>query len=342
MGSTESLNAGQRAVLQLLLRQGKSYDEIAGLLKSDAGAIRRRAHGAVGVLAPDDSDVPADHRNEIADYLLGQQTAAQSAATREYLEASPAARAWARSVARAHAPLAGVNKLPDVPAEGEEVGERLDVLEARAAREKEEQRAATRGNWVISAGLGVLLALVIIAVVYFASSGGDDNAKSAASTTVTPDATTTTGGTATVPGDAHILAQGTLRPPAGSGAKSSGQVAIVLFSSSNRYRLALTAKNLPPSASSGASYGVWLYTSKNQAQFLGFPNKVVGADGKLDTVADLSPDTPNYKQVLLTSERSGAPKKPGTIVMRARLVTATPAAAQGAATTPPAQTQTTP
>jgi hypothetical protein len=342
MGSTESLNAGQRAVLQLLLRQGKSYDEIAGLLKSDAGAIRRRAHGAVEVLAPDDSDVPADHRNEIADYLLGQQTAAQSAATREYLEASPAARAWARSVAGALAPLAGANKLPDVPAENEEIGERLDVLEARTAREKEEQRAAMRGNWVVSAGLGVLLALVIIAVVYFASSGGDDNAKSTASTTTTPDATATTGGTATVPGDAHILAQGTLRPPAGSGAKSSGQVAIVLFSSSNRYRLALTAKNLPPSTSSGPTYGVWFYTSKNQAQFLGFPDKVVGADGKLDTVADLSPDTPNYKQVLLTSERSGAPKKPGTIVMRARLVTATPAAAQGGATTPPAQTQTTP
>jgi hypothetical protein len=343
MGSTESLNAGQRAVLQLLLRQGKSYDEIAGLLKSDAGAIRRRAHGAVGMLAPDDHDVPADHRNEIAYYLRGQQTAAQSAATREYLEASPAACGWARSVAGALAPLAGVNKLPDVPAEGDdEVGERLDVLEARTAREKEAERAATRGNWLISAGLGLLLALVIIAVVYFASSGGDDNAKSAASTTVTSDATATTGGTATVPGDAHILAQGTLRPPKGSGAKSSGQVAIVLFSSSNRYRLALTAKNLPPSTSSGATYGVWFYTSKNQAQFLGFPDKVVGADGKLDTVADLSPDTPNYKEVLLTSERSGAPKKPGTVVMRARLITATPAAAQGGATTPPAQTQTTP
>jgi hypothetical protein len=351
MGSTESLNDGQRAVLQLLLRQGKSYDDIAGLLKSDAGAIRRRAHEAVEVLAPDDSDVPADHRNEIADYLLGQQTASQRAATREYLEASPAARAWARSVAGALAPLAGVNKLPDVPAEREEVAEAFDALEARTARQEEVQRAAKRGGWMISAGLGLLLALVIIAVVYFASSGGNDNPSTggAASTTpattgtsTAPDTTATTGGTATVPGDAHILAQGALRPPAGSGATASGQVAIVLFSQSSRYRLALTAKNLPPSSSSGSAYGVWFYTSKSQAQFLGFPDKVVGADGKLDTVADLSPDTPNYKEVLLTSERTDAPKTPGTIVMRARLVTASPASAQGGAATAPAQTQTTP
>ena len=91
MGSVDSLNAQQRAVLHLLLRQGKSYDEIAGMLHSDATAIRRRAQGAVAAVAPDDADVSADRRAEIADYLLGQQTASQRAATREYLEGSPAA-----------------------------------------------------------------------------------------------------------------------------------------------------------------------------------------------------------------------------------------------------------
>lgn len=348
MGSTESLNDGQRAVLQLLLRQGKSYDDIAGLLHSDAGAIRRRAHGAVEALAPDGADVDPDLRNEIADYLLGQQTASQRAATREYLEASAAGRAWARAVAGALAPLAGEGKLPDIPAEREEVAEAFDALEARTARQEEVQRAAKRGNALISAGLGVVLALVIIAVVYFASSGGDDNKSpdSAVSTTppttTTPGATTTTGGTATEPGDAQILAQGTLRAPRGSGSRATGQVAIVRFPSRNRYRLALTAKNLPPSSASGSAYGVWFYTSADSAQFLGFPDKVVGSNGRLDTVADLSPDTPNYKEVLLTSERTDAPKKPGAVVMRARLVVATPASPQGGATTPPAQTQTTP
>jgi hypothetical protein len=346
MASTESLNDGQRAVLQLLLRQGKSYDDIAGMLHSDAGAIRRRAHGAVDALGPDGADVAPDRRNEIADYLLGQQTASQRAATREYLEASAPGRAWARAVAGALAPLAGDNKLPDIPAEREEVAEAFDALEARTARQEEVQRAAKRGNALISAGLGVVLALVIIAVVYFASSGGDDNPKpSAASTTPSTTSTTggtqTTGGTSTVPGDAQILAQGTLRA-AGSGTKSSGQVAIVRFPSSNRYRLALTAKNLPPSSASGSAYGVWFYTSKDSALFLGFPDKVVSANGQLDTVADLSPDTPNFKEVLLTSERTDAPKTPGTIVLRAKLVISS--GAQGGGTTAPAQTptQTTP
>jgi hypothetical protein len=348
MGSAESLNDRQRAVLQLLLRQGKSYDEIAGLLRSDAGAIRRRAHEAADALGPEGADVAPDRRNEIADYLLGQQSASQRAATREYLEASAPGRAWARGVAGALAPLAGDARLPEIPAEREEVAEAFDALEARTARQEEVQRAAKRGNALISAGLGVVLALVIIAVVYFASSGGDDNATSdsavsttpATATSTTPDGTPTTGGgTSTVPGDAQILAQGTLRTPQGSGSRASGQVAIVRFPSSNRFRLALTAKKLPPSSASGSAYGVWFYSSADSALFLGFPDKVVGANGQLDTVADLSPDTPNFKEVLLTSERTDAPKKPGTVVLRARLVIAT-AAQGGAATTP--QTQTTP
>src|SRR5919107_4743731 len=121
MGSLESLNEGQRAVLQLLLGKGKSYDEIARLLHSDPGAVRRRAHGAVDALGPDGSEVSADRRHEIADYLLGQQTASLRAATREYLEGSAPGRAWARSAATGLAAFAGDDALPDIPAEREEV-----------------------------------------------------------------------------------------------------------------------------------------------------------------------------------------------------------------------------
>jgi Mg/Co/Ni transporter MgtE len=194
MGSLESLNAQQRAVVQLLLRQGKSYDEIAALLHSDAAAIRRRAHGAVGALAPDDADVPADRRNEIADYLLGQQTASQRAATREYLEGSAAGRGWARAAAGALASVGGAEKLPDVPAEPQEVAEAFDALDARTARQEEVKRSAKRGNALISAGLGLVLAIVIIVVVALISSGGDDNSgtDNAAATTTTPPAATTT------------------------------------------------------------------------------------------------------------------------------------------------------
>ena len=343
MGSLESLTAQQRAVLDLLLRRGKSYDEIAGLLHADAAAIRRRAQGAVSALVPDDAQVSADRRNEIADYLLGQQTASQRAATREYLADSAPGRGWARAASAALAPVGGAEKLPDVPAEREEVAEAFGALEARTARQEEVQRAAKRGNALISAGLGLVLAIVIIVVVALVSSGGNDKGStgSAAATTpatTTPDATSTTGATATTPGatdpngNPQILAQGALRPEA-SGSTASGQVAIVLFPNSRRYRLALTAKGLPPSSSSGSAYGVWFYTNSKTALFLGFPDKVVGANGRLDTVADLSPDTPNFREVLLTSERTQSPKTPGTVVLRAKLVIAQPASSGGQATT---------
>jgi len=337
MAPLETLDPQQRAVLALLLRQGKSYDEIAGLLKTNTSAIRQRAQGAVDALGADATELSPDRRSEIADYLLGQQTASRRAATREYLEASPDGRAWARAAAGELAEVAGAEKLPDVPAEREEVAQAFGALEARTARKEEVQRAAKRGNALVSAGLGLLLALVIIGVIALVSSGGDDTKGSDAVATTT--ATTATTPAADPEGDPQILAQGELRAPGDSTA--SGQVAIVRFPKSNRYRLALTAKGLPPSSSSGSAYAVWFYTAKDNSLFLGFPDKVVGSDGKLDTVADLSPDTPNYTEVLLTSERANTPKTPGTVVLRAKLVIARSAAAQsGGATTPPAQTTT--
>jgi len=321
MGSIESLNDGQRAVLQLLLRQGKSYDEIAGLLHTDAGAVRRRAHEAVDALGSDSAGVSSDRRREIVDYLLGQQTASQQAATREYLEGSSAGRRWARAAAGELASLAGDEALPDIPAEREEVAGAFGTPDRPSTRQEDVQPSAQLGGRLIAGGLGVVLAIAIILVVSL--SGGDDGSPSAARTS-SPTTTAPTTTTPTLGGNPQILAQGVLRPPKGNDSPSDGQVAIVLFRESDRYRLALTANRLPPS-SADSSYGVWFYTSPGNALFLGFPDKVVDTDGKLNTVADLSPKTPNYREVLLTRERTDAPPaKPGTVVLRARLVSATP------------------
>jgi hypothetical protein len=324
MDSLEGLNAQQRAVLELLLRQGKSYDEIGALLHSDAAAIRRRAQGAVGALAPADADVSEDRRNEIADYLLGQQTASQRAATREYLEGSAAGRGWARAASSALAPVGGADKLPDVPAEPEEVAEAFGALQARISRQEEVQRSAKRGNALMSAGLGLLLAIVIIVAVALISSGGDDNSgtDNAAATTTTPRATATSTAAAdpstSAEGTPQIVAEGNLRPPAGGDASRSGQVAIVLFSKSKRIRLALTAKGLP-ATTSGSAYAVWFFRSKNDTQFLGFPDKIVGADGRLDAVADIPADARTPRDILLTTEHTNRPKTPGDVVLRSTL-----------------------
>jgi hypothetical protein len=200
------------------------------------------------------------------------------------------------------------------------------------------QRSSQLGSRLIAGGLGLLLAIAVIFVMSLGDDDGDGGDAGAGATATTPATTTTTGAPA---GDAQVLAQADLRPPRGSDTTARGQVAIVRFPEGNRFRLALAARGLPPSSPRGSAYGVWLYTSRRSAQFLGFPDDVVGRDGRLDTVADLSPDTPNHREVLVTVERTRAPARPGTIVLRGRLVIA--AGAQGQqGQQPPAQTQTAP
>lgn len=327
MASLESLNDGQRAVLQLLLRQGKSYEDLAGMLKTDPAGVRARARSAVASVGPDASTIGDDRRDEIADYVLGQQTASQRAATREYLESSRAGRSWARAAATALGPIGG-DALPDIPAEREEVAEAFDALDRRTARQEEVQRSSQLGTRLIYAGIGVVVAIVIILVL---SLGGDSG--STADTTTTAAQTTPTGD------KFEVLAQGTLRAPKGGDADAQGQVAIVRFPDNNQFRFALTASGLPPSSSRGSAYGVWLYTSKDKNRFLGFPDSTVGKDGKLKTVSDLSPDTPNYGAVLLTRETAESPKQPGKIVLIGRMVTAAELAQQQRTQT---QTTTTP
>src|SRR5436190_18527090 len=112
MAELAALPPDQRAALQLLLTQGKTYDQLAQLLSIEPGAVRQRAHAALEALGPADGP---DRRDEIADYLLGQQSGAEREATRAHLVESAAARTWAQDVARALRELApdGVPEIPD-------------------------------------------------------------------------------------------------------------------------------------------------------------------------------------------------------------------------------------
>lgn len=324
MASLDSLNDGQRAVLQLLLRQGKSYDDLAGLLKTDPSGVRTRARGAVAAVGPDSSEIGTERRDEISDYLLGQQSASQRAATREYLQSSPAGRAWARSALAALEPIGG-DTLPDVPAEREEVAEAFDALDARTARQEEVKKSSQLGTKLLLAGVGVLVGIAVI--LAFSLGDGEDPAPEASTTR--PAATSTTGAVQTTPtGDKfEVVAQGTLVAPEGGDKDVKGQVAIVRFPDNNQFRFALNAEGLPRSAKN-AAYGIWLYTSDEKRQFLGFPDTTVGTDGKLQTVSDLSPQTPAYGAVLLTRETADKPTRPGKIIALARMVTAAEAAQQ--------------
>src|SRR3954453_12396680 len=126
MSRLDDLPADKRAVLQLLLKQGKSYDDLAGLLRIEPDAVRGRAHDALDRLGPaNGADIEEAEQDEIADYLLGQQTASERASTRELLETSAAGRAWARIVSGELQPLGG-DALPEIPAERAEGDEAFD------------------------------------------------------------------------------------------------------------------------------------------------------------------------------------------------------------------------
>ena len=97
-GPLEPLAPDQRAVVSLVLQQGRSYDEIAAMLGIAPTAVRARAHAGLAALAPANG-LPAEITGPIADYLLGQQPPRDAEATRGLLAESAPARGWAAGVA---------------------------------------------------------------------------------------------------------------------------------------------------------------------------------------------------------------------------------------------------
>src|SRR3954465_5438836 len=171
MTPIDDLAPDQRAVLQLLLKQGKAYTELATLLRISPDAVRDRAVTALEVLGPrDGAPLAAERRAEVADYLLGQQSASERQTTREFLEGSAAGRAWARVVAGERRPLAG-DALPEIPSERAEVDEAFGALQARETRRAEVQRSSKLGGVVLILG-AVVVAVALILVI---RGGGDDN-----------------------------------------------------------------------------------------------------------------------------------------------------------------------
>src|SRR5919199_5616570 len=116
MSRIEELPAEERAVLQLALRWDRPFHELAGVLELDEADMRRHAHAALAALGPDDTPgLEPARRDEIGDWLLGQQSAQQRAGTERFLAGSASGRAWARVVADQLRGL-GAQRLPDIPA----------------------------------------------------------------------------------------------------------------------------------------------------------------------------------------------------------------------------------
>jgi len=324
----DDLPPDQRAVCSLILRQGRTYDELAGTLRMESDAVRERAHLALRALGPRDGIPPEPERQaDIADFLLGQQPASRRAGTRSYLERSGPGRAWARVVADELRSLAP-DGVPEIPAEARgnvaAVATRTDEAaqtDAEPDQKAEEStdpsprgegspRSSRRGGALLLLALAAVVAVIVVLIV--TSAGGSKSASTGpGGSAVAPSTTSATpppaasAPTSTTP---NIVAQVNLSPPHGGG-PTAGVVNIL--AASGQLAMAIRGQSLP--ASKGG-YAVWLYNSQSDAQRLGF-TQAVGSDGRLAAEATLPASAPRFHRLILTRETSASPTQPGTIVL---------------------------
>jgi hypothetical protein len=113
MTPLDTLAPDQRAVLELVLRQGRSYGELSELLGIPDRDVRARADAGLRALAGEPEKGVDTGR--IADWLLGQQPDAEAERTRNAVGRSAAARTWAGAAAERLREMGGAS-VPDVPA----------------------------------------------------------------------------------------------------------------------------------------------------------------------------------------------------------------------------------
>jgi hypothetical protein len=324
MGSIEGLPPDQRAVLELVLRRGRSYDEIADMLSIDRAGVRQRALAALDALGPQTRVAP-ERRALITDYLLGALPPAVADEVREHLSQSASERAWARAVSSELQSLAE-RPLPEVPAESGSALRPRDrepsaVGAATAAAPVEPgsptpvSRPSSRrgGALLLGAGAAVLVAVILILVL-----PGSAHKRPTSRPTRSAAAIGTTGLTGTTgTTGARAVAAIALKPPTGGKSplgfaevlQAQGQFGIIIAAQG----LAANRKH-PPDA-----YAVWLYNSPGDSHILGFVSPAVGSSGVLRTAGGLPANASHYQKLLVTLETTSNPRSPGKIILEGNL-----------------------
>ena len=345
MASLDSLPPDQRAVLELVLARGRSYDEIAKLLSIDRAGVRERALAALDALGPR-TGVPAERRALITDYLLGALPPLVADDVREHLASSPSERAWARVVASELQSLAS-KPLPEIPVESAARAAPEEPQEADgpepatsasrtrrprlARRESPEPAAAATttasapaepsekpagagtsrkgGAILLAVGAAVAIAVVLVVVL----TGGSSKKTSTGKAASTPATASTASTSSTTP---QVIAQINLNPPSGGSAKGIAEV----LRSQGKNGIAIVAQGLAPNTKKPPNaYAVWLYNSPTDSHILGFVNPGVGTNGRLQTAGGLPTNAAHFQKLLVTRETQSNPKSPGTIVLEGPL-----------------------
>jgi hypothetical protein len=319
MSRIDALPADQRSVLQLLLRQGKGYDDLSELLRLDAAEVRSRAYDALDALGPGALGLPGARRHEIADWLLGQREPGAAAATRAFLDRSPAGRTWAHAVARELEPVAG-DRLPELPAEGARTEQPVALSHQAATPVTDPAVGATpiapapsaaprvsrRGGAALIAGVLTVAAVAVVLVLVLGGSDNKDNkgAATAAATTSTQ-------------AQPKVRAQINLTPPETAPARNA--LAIVqIVDVSGQEAINAVSQGLP--TTNKAAYGIWVYSSPSQAKLVGgFDKKDNNGHLVYQGALPKGLDITAYNQILVTRETTGSPKRPGKVYLRGNI-----------------------
>jgi hypothetical protein len=354
MASLDSLPPDQRAVLQLVLQRGRTYDDIAQLLSIDRAAVRQRALDAFDSIGPTTS-VAAPQRALVTDYLLAQLPAKIAEQVHERLAASPPERAWARVIASELSTMASA-PLPEIPAaasraatappaappsgrsptpagddadraprDREPRGERAERRPRReSARPSSEAPLAAAGRSTSPGGsrrggavlLGVLAAAIVVALVLIFALGGSSRPHHSAATASTPRTTPTT----STPGStATSTTPGSAKiinqiNLKPAAAGSKATGVVFVVRENSTVGVVIKATHVP--ANSRNAYAVWLSNPGGASERVGFVGQEVGSSGVLQTQGALPPDATKYKELLVTLETQKSPKTPGTVVLQ--------------------------
>lgn len=360
--SLDALAPDQRAVVQLVLQQGRSYADLADLLGMSEQAVRERAHRGLDRLA-DGGQLDAGQRGDVVDYLLGQQSTADGEATRTLLRSAAGANAWAAAVAAELRELRGAD-IPEIP-ETEAPAPAADAAAAepdaepavrarprpgRRDRPKRKPRpegaepaaavatpaavdtdAETVAPQPPSSRLGGALllggvAILLVAVVVWLVTRGDDAGTQSAASSPTPAAQSPSA----TPTPQQL---GGLQLTAPSGGEAKGMM--TLFATSNG-QLAFTLEGTGlPANTKGDAYAVWL-VGGDQPHRLGFA-AAVKADGKLGVSGPRQTDQAQFpkwftqaKSVVVSRETQEQSTKPGPVVLQGKIPTQAKAGGSGA------------
>jgi Sigma-70, region 4 len=319
MTPLDTLAPDQRAVLELVLRQGRSYGELSELLAIPERDVRSRADAGLRALAGEPAAGVDSGR--IADWLLGQQRDDDAERTRTAVARSPESREWAAAAAARLDELGGA--VPAVPGTGEAAGPAADRAvpdadapvardrppqdEPRAARARPAPAASRLGGAIL---IGVVALLVAGTLVWIFVLGDDDEPSAGASATPTPTATATPG--------SDIVLQGT------GGSQAEGLMRLVSRDDGS-VQFAIAAQNVPPNEGREV-YAVWLTREGGRPRRLGFAQTPVGEDGILTTGGPQEGDEDQfprwfatYDKILITRETDAQARRPGPAVLEGTL-----------------------